>query len=241
MERWRRQFNRYWVWSINLIGMKYNIVKYSGPFGFIKPWTAVRDGETFSQQFLTPSIIEGIEKKLFPEVLSNRGLQGLIVGHRLNYTGISRQQEQTWSKAWVEKKGEPVIRQKVVKKKGVEQLAEVKIPTFTRRPVTGILTRGVLIEPNLYLAFSNAVLADRAFSQHICLSRNEDVLFPDIRIDADASDWFSDAFSGFELIFDSDAERKFKVGHNRFNSATPMYGELKSYGDPIRKLTDTIW
>ena len=40
------------------------VVKYSGQFGFIKPWTAVRDSETFSQQFLTPSIVEGIEKKL---------------------------------------------------------------------------------------------------------------------------------------------------------------------------------
>ena len=43
--------------------MKYYVVKYAGPFGFIKPWTAVRDasgGETYSQQFLTPSIIEGI-------------------------------------------------------------------------------------------------------------------------------------------------------------------------------------
>lgn len=41
------------------------VVRYAGPFGFIKPWTAVRDSETFSQQFLTPSIVEGIEKKLF--------------------------------------------------------------------------------------------------------------------------------------------------------------------------------
>lgn len=48
----------------------FHVVKYSGPFGFIKPWTAVRDSETFSQQFLTPSIVEGIEKKL----LSNRDL-----------------------------------------------------------------------------------------------------------------------------------------------------------------------
>ena len=43
------------------------VVKYTGMFGFIKPWTAVRDSETFSQQFLTPSIVEGIEKKLFPQ------------------------------------------------------------------------------------------------------------------------------------------------------------------------------
>lgn len=40
----------------------YYVVKYSGPFGFIKPWTAVRDSETFSLQFLITSTIEGIEK-----------------------------------------------------------------------------------------------------------------------------------------------------------------------------------
>jgi hypothetical protein len=116
-----------------------HIVKYSGPFGFIKPWTAVRDGETFSQQFLTPSTIEGIEKKLFPELLSKKGRQDYIIGHRLNYTGISRQQEQTWSKSWPEKKGVPTIELRRIKKKGIEQFKEVKIPTVIRRPETGIL------------------------------------------------------------------------------------------------------
>lgn len=57
------------------------IVIYKGKFGFIKPWTAVRDGETFSQQFLTPSIIEGIEKKLFPELLECNGEICKIVRH----------------------------------------------------------------------------------------------------------------------------------------------------------------
>ena len=47
------------------------VVRYSGPFGFIKPWTAVRDSETYSQQFLTPSILAGIERKLFPELLNS--------------------------------------------------------------------------------------------------------------------------------------------------------------------------
>jgi hypothetical protein len=47
------------------------VVKYTGPFGFIKPWTAVRDDLTFSQQFLTPSMIAGIERKLFPELLKS--------------------------------------------------------------------------------------------------------------------------------------------------------------------------
>ncbi len=64
----------------------YYVVKYSSPFGFIKPWTAVRDSKTFSQQFLTPSIIEGIGQKL-------EGSS--IVRHKLSYTSISIQQEQT--------------------------------------------------------------------------------------------------------------------------------------------------
>lgn len=220
--------------------MTYYVVKYSGPFGFIKPWTAVRDGETFSQQFLTPSIVEGMEKKLFPETLTSAGLQGLIVGHRINYTGISRQQEQTWSKAWIEKKGEPVIERRLVKKKGVEEHKEIKIPTVTRRPATGILTRGVLIEPNLYLAFASKELAEKAAVQHICLCRNEDVLLPEETYEATKEEWASDAFSGFEMVFDGDASAVIKVGYNRFADAAAMYGRIVSTGDPIRKRTDYL-
>jgi hypothetical protein len=73
----------------------YYVVKYSGAFGFIKPWTAVRDGETYSQQFLTPSIVEGMRQKL--------GVSA-IVRHKLTYSSISIQQERTQSKAWEEKR-----------------------------------------------------------------------------------------------------------------------------------------
>src|ERR1044072_811169 len=218
--------------------MNYYVVKYIGPFGFIKPWTAVRDGETFSQQFLTPSIIEGMEKKLFPELLLTKGLQKYIVRHRINYTGISRQQEQTWSKAWIEKKGEPVIEQRLIGKKGKEEYKEVKVQTFTRRPATGILTRGIMIEPNLYLAFPTRDLAEKSATQHICLCRNEDVLLPEEIYEATQEDCTSDLFPGFELISGSNEEPYFKVGYNRFASAAPMYGKVFSYGDPIRKRTD---
>jgi len=68
----------------------YYVVKYAGPFGFIKPWTAVRDGETFSQQFLTPSIVEGIRQKL--EV--NR-----ILRYKLTYAAMDVQQETVQAKA----------------------------------------------------------------------------------------------------------------------------------------------
>lgn len=220
--------------------MQYYIVKYVGPFGFIKPWTAVRDGETFSQQFLTPSIIEGMEKKLFPELLSTSGLQGYIIGHRINYTGISRQQEQTWSKAWIEKKGEPIKERRLITKKGKEEYKDVMIPTITRRPATGILTRGVLIEPNLYLAFSRQELASKAEVQHLCLCRNEDILLPEETYEASQQEWQSDLFPGFELQFHNLEEPVFKVGYNRYANAEPMYGKVISIGDPIRKRTDYL-
>lgn len=76
------------------------VVKYEGPFGFIKPWTAVRDGETFSQQFLTPSIVEGMRQKL--EV-------GKILRHKLTYESMSRQQEVTQTRGWKIKKKEKII------------------------------------------------------------------------------------------------------------------------------------
>lgn len=189
----------------------YFVVKYSGPFGFIKPWTAVRDGETFSQQFLTPSIVEGLEKKLFPELLINSDLQGAIIGHRLNYTGISVQQEQTWSKAWSKRS-----------------------KTKPSKPETGILNRGVLISPELYLAFSQESQASRAVEQHICLCRNEDVMLPESLLIVNQEEWLQ--IPGYELIIeDSTSNNQFKVGYNRFKKSEEMYGRLISIGDPIRK------
>ena len=133
-----------------------------------------------------------------------------------------------------------MIENRIVKKKGSEELKEVKIPTVTRRPATGILTRGVLIEPHLYLAFTTAELADRASTQHICLCRNEDILLPEVIFQVTKDEWESDQFPGFELKSGSAEAALFKVGYNRFENAAPMYGSIVSYGDPIRKRTEFL-
>ena len=186
------------------------VVKYSGPFGFIKPWTAVRDGETFSQQFLTPSIIKGIELKLFPELLEgvskNAGIQK-IIRHRLSYSSISTQQEQIQPKAFT------------VKKKVVSRSKS-------------ILKRGVMINPVLHLAFKNVNDAQRASGQHVCLCRNEDILLPSEEIEELKENGF-DLIDGFELIF-GESEDSFTVGYNRFNNAEPMYGKIEIHGNPTR-------
>lgn len=180
----------------------YYVVKYSGPFGFIKPWTAVRDaggGETYSQQFLTPSIIEGIRQKL--EVTE-------IVRHRLTYAGINLQQEVVKAKAWT-KKG------KVYTKEG------------------SILKRGVMLSPRLYIAFNNLFDAEKAFKQHICLCRNEDILLPIGKIDEMPENDFNQ-LDGYELRFEKN-EKSFIVGYNRFKENEEMYGWIDITGNPIQK------
>jgi hypothetical protein len=177
----------------------YYVVKYSGPFGFIKPWTAVRDGKTFSQQFLTPSIIEGIRQKL--EVTS-------IVRHKLSYSSISVQQEQTQTRGWARK---PQLKMMVRNQ--------------------SIIERGVMINPTLYLAFTTDEDAQKSVKQHICLCRNEDILIPDQEtIQLDEKEF--DQLTGFELRF-GENEKSFLVGFNRFDEAKPMYGWLEITGKPV--------
>ncbi len=191
------------------------IVKYTGQFAFIKPWTAVRDEETFSQQFLTPSIVAGIERKLFPELLKEEYGIYKIKRHRLSYSQISSQQEQTQPRGWNEKG------------KGAKKEYS--------RPYA-ILKRGVLLNPVLFLAFDSVSDAKIAQTQHICLARNEDILYAADEIFEVTENEFDtnvELFRGFELIFE-ESEDSFMVGYNRINNNEPMYGTLKVVGNPVR-------
>ncbi len=179
--------------------MIYYVVKYSGPFGFIKPWTAVRDSKTFSQQFLTPSIIEGLRQKL--EV-------GSIIRHKLTYSSISVQQEQTQTRGW-------------------EKKTQLKLMVRNQ----SILERGILMDPILYLAFEDEDDANKAAKQHVCLCRNEDILFPDADI-LKIDEFDFNNLSGFELRFGENKD-SFLVGFNRFDEAKPMYGWLEITGKPV--------
>lgn len=179
--------------------MKYYVVKYAGAFGFIKPWIAVRDNKTFSQQFLTPSIVEGIRQKL--EVSS-------IVRHKLCYSIVSVQQEQTQTRGW-------------------EKQTKLKMMVRTK----SILERGVLINPVLYLAFDTMMDAQKAHNQHICLCRNEDILLPDSDVKELSENDFNE-LAGFELRF-GESESSFLVGFNRFDTCKPMYGWLEISGNPL--------
>lgn len=191
------------------------VVKYSGPFGFIKPWTAVRDNEIYSQQFLTPSLVGGIERKLFPELLNEKWGIYKIKGHRLTYSQISQQQEQTQPRGWNEK--------------GRGAKKEYSRPY-------SILKRGILVNPILFLAFGIQEDAEVASKQHLCLARNEDILYPDTEIiEATRQDFEEneEIFGGFELVFE-EIDNSFLVGYNRLNDNQPMYGWLRTVGNPVK-------
>lgn len=179
-----------------------HVVTYTGPFGYLKPWTAVRDGETYSQQFLTPSVIEGMRQKL--------GVSA-ILRHKLSYTGLSMQQEQTHPRGWIPEKQKQRM----------------------TRP-RAILVRGVLLNPMLHLVFATEAEARAAATQHLCLCRNEDIVLPSkpqLLSEADFA-----ALPGFELRFaDGPETDAFLVGYNRFQDGAPMYGRLEISGNPVAK------
>lgn len=180
----------------------YYVIRYTGKFGFIKPWTALRDGFTYTQQFLSPSTLEGIEKKLFPEMLAVNGEIRKIIRYRLSYSAIDTQQEQ--------------IQPRGYNRNGLRPKA--------------ILTRGVMLDPVLHLAFKDCKDAEKALCQHVCLCRNEDILLPDGQIYEMSEEEFN-SIRGFELRFGQSAQ-SFLVGYNRYDN-TPMYGWLEMDGHSI--------
>lgn len=182
--------------------MEYYVVKYSGPFGFVKPWTAVRDGVTFSQQFLTPSTIEGIRQLLGAEA---------ILRHRLSYNGLSEHQERIQSPGW--------------KTSNLKGRKGWKVSSRKE----SIILRNVLLGPQLYLAFATEKDARMASSHHICLCRNEDLMFPEYY--GTLSETEFDSLTGFELRYGEDHPENILVGYNRYADTAPMYGRITITGN----------
>ena len=188
-------------------------LKYTGPFGFIKPWSAVRDELTFSERYLPPATVQGISQKLF-----GLGEAERIKRYRLKFDMISEQQEVTWA-----------VERKKSKKKKQEIYGQTVYGDVSYN--NGIITRGLLLKPQLVLGFSSPEDAEIALAQHICLCRNEDILLPD-------RNWGDNGIrklgypafeqlKGFEALPCS-SEDGVPAGRNRYLPGAPMtFVELK--------------
>src|SRR5690606_33345966 len=92
-------------------------------------------------------------------------------------------------------------------------------------------TRGVMLDPVLHIAFPTAEDAERAATQHLCLCRNEDLVYPTGPARQLETAAFN-ALEGFELHFGADEPGAFIVGTSRFEDGAPMYGRLEVVGNP---------
>lgn len=172
------------------------LVEFTGPQGFLKPWTAVRDGRTGSLTFLPPSTLEGMRRKL--------GVSA-ILRSRLSFAGMDWQQETVHARGWT-------------------LSGPTSLKTGTR-PVA-VLVRGVLLLPRLVLAFPTEEDARQAAHQHLCLCRNEDVVFPDGRVQGCTVAEF-ETIAGSELLAAAPGTPgAVLVGHNHYLGNAPMYGRL---------------
>ena len=123
------------------------VVKYKGKFGFIKPISAKRDDEIVTQQFLNQSTVAGIERKLFPELLTKTYKQNRIIRHRISHESIVIITEQVQTR----------LPNKVKGKRG-----------FYKKDAV-ICHRHVLVNPSLYLFFNKEEYALQAFEQTVHL------------------------------------------------------------------------
>jgi len=182
--------------------MNYYVVKYSGPFGFIKPWTAVRDELTFSQLYLTGSILKGMSQKLFGLEEMNR-----ILRHRLSYDQLVETQERT-------------------------------LPKLVKTAkVGGILKRQIMLNPLLYLAFGTQMDALIAVEQHLCLCRNEDLVWPSEPMSMSEESF--NTLPGFEYFPKTESEGGIFHGWDRTISGEAgyhekQYGTISRIGEPMR-------
>jgi hypothetical protein len=182
---------------------KIYVVKYTGTFGFIKPHSAVRDAETYSQQFLTESIIIGMQDRIFGPGDKKQNLSiNQICRNKVFHQGLSSQQE--------------TIKAPEIKFSRSKDTKALYSDSFS------IIKRHVMIRPELYLGFNNEEDAKEAMYFMLRLSRNEDLMTPmDI---TDMSEEEFDKIKGIEYV---PSKEGLFVGANRFNNFSPMYGELK--------------
>lgn len=118
-----------------------------------------------------------------------------IIRHKISYDNISWQQECTESSGYDKK---------YLKNKS-------------------ILTRGVMVNPKLYLGFENKNDAEKAYNNIILLCRREDLMYPIELFESNESNF--DNIVGTES-FKSDNENGFFVGFNKFTKER-MFTSIK--------------
>lgn len=167
-------------------------------YGYIKPWNAVRDTETYSLTYLVPSFINGIEQEL--------GIEGKILRHKLKYQ---------------------IVLPKFIKNKKNKIVVNgdfSKAVTYGKNSSTH--KRHCLTNPEIIFAFDNKEDAEYALTQPLCFGQIQYTIYPDITfgekgIQIMTNEEFDDLV-GVET-FTSNEDEGIYVGNNRQKNNERMY------------------
>lgn len=170
--------------------------------GFIKPWNAVRDSETYSLTYLPPSMINGIEQHLGLPIDS-------VKRHKITFSknGMSSEQVKTTNGTYWEN-GEEFNH---------------NIGTKEERVESGIHKIHQLIDPEIIFGFESKEHAEIAYNDMIYVGRSEYALYPNADFGiVEMTDAEFDELEGVET-FQTDDEYAVFCGFNRAKNDEKQY------------------
>ena len=183
---------------MKLYCVKFGNSKNSVPyFGFIKPYTGVRDIETYSTTYLPTSLINGIEN--YMEIPFNS-----IVRHKLIFSKYGQ------SKEMVKTSNGTIWYKNNIYERDVDN-----------KGFNFIHYKHCLINPEIIFAFTDKSLAEIAHSTTIYLGQTEYIIYPEGEIFEITEEEFN-KLEGVET-FPSDKENGIFCGFNRFNNNQKQY------------------
>lgn len=172
-------------------------------YGFIKPYNAVRDDETYSLTYITPSMLDGI--------IHEHELKGRILRHKLTFDGMTKNDY---------KKSRVFNDLDHDSNNGV--FSEVIDDDVQMSPHT----RHSLINPTLTLVFELKEDAEQMCTETIYIGQSEYYIYPIEEFEI-SEDEFNELEGVESFITDEDDEFGFYCGNNRLKDNTPMYIKLK--------------
>lgn len=123
--------------------------------GYLRPWNSVRDGETYSLTYLTPSIIDGIADEL--------GVTGKILRHKFRFSGMT---DEFFKSPEIPRYGVSKIRCDKDRLRGV-----------------GISQIHQVCSPEIILGFENKEDAENAIRQTLYVGQTQYIIFPSTFVD----------------------------------------------------------
>ena len=169
--------------------------------GYIRPWNAVRDGETYSLTYLIPSFINGVEKEL--------GCSRKIVRHKLRFNGMT---EELFVSPQIKKKSKKGKGDKIHRDTGISKIHQLN-------------------NPEIILGFEDEEDAINASKNTIYVGQTQYMIYPvsffndendDDNVIVELTDEEFSKLKGTET-FQTDENNGVYCGNNRYKNNEKMY------------------